>query len=96
MPVLLSAGNLGEFRVSLWIGVEVEDGNEREIELEGKNQNGTYSVTGINAKLSLFDLQSQTLTYEQEQEVDDVPPSTDFKVNFGSFDWTKMEFTSLE
>jgi len=86
----LRAGNLGNLKVSGWLSAGVYWDDERDVEVEGENLNGTYSVTGIYAKYGVWKLDNQ-LVYEEEKQFDEVKPSTKFKYNLGRLNWGKLE-----
>lgn len=83
------SGNLGELSFRASIGI-IDYGDDRDIEIEGKNLNATYAVSGIVAKYGVWDL-SNNLVYEKEKSFDDVQPLKDFRFNLGPLLWDKLE-----
>ncbi len=86
----LQAGNLSGLGLK-WPISNVDWGDETDVEVEGKNINSTYSVTGIKAKLSMWRLNDNFLVYEQLEELDEVKPNTDFSINYGPLKWDKLQ-----
>lgn len=87
----LTAGNLSNLKLIFPVG-SVTWGDETDVEVEGRNINSKFSVTGINGKLSMWRVSDNFLVYEQEEQIDEVKPNTDFSINYGPLKWDKLEF----
>ncbi len=86
----LYAGNIGSLSLKFPI-TDVDWGDKTDVEVEGKNLNSSYSVTGIKAKLNIWRVSDNFMVYEQNEELDEVKPNTDFSINFGPLKWDKLK-----
>lgn len=88
-PYSSNAGNIGDLKIKFPLGL-VNFDDDTEVEVEGKNLNSTYSVTGIKIEYKIKDLSLGSYVYENEYETDDLKANKDFDIKLGALPWGSL------